>query len=101
MNELIFFFNKVIVSGAAIGSVYAMGAIGVTLVFSILRFAHFAHGDMMTMGAFATFVVTLIAGGLGLSSGIQTAYIVLPIAVVITAGAVAGWSVPTAPCGRQ
>ena len=52
MNELIFFVNKVLISGAAIGSVYAMGAIGVTLIFGILRFAHFAHGDMMTLGAF-------------------------------------------------
>ncbi len=55
MNELIFFFNKVIISGMVLGSIYALGAIGITLIFGILRFAHFAHGDMMTMGAFITF----------------------------------------------
>ena len=59
MNELIFFLNKVLISGAVIGSIYAMGAIGITLIFSILRFAHFAHGDLMTTGAFITFVVYL------------------------------------------
>ena len=60
MNELIFFVNKVLISGAAVGSVYAMGAIGVTLVFGIMRFAHFAHGDMMTLGAY----LALLAVGL-------------------------------------
>ncbi|MDX1342301.1 MAG: branched-chain amino acid ABC transporter permease, partial [Reinekea sp.] len=58
MNELVFFINKVMISGAVIGAIYAMGAIGITLVFSILRFAHFAHGDLMTTGAFLTFFLT-------------------------------------------
>ena len=57
MDELIFFLNKVVVSGLVIGSIYALGAVGVTLIFGILRFAHFAHGDMMTMGAFFSFVL--------------------------------------------
>jgi branched-chain amino acid transport system permease protein len=59
MNELIFFFNNVIVAGVVLGSIYAVGAIGVTLIFGILRFAHFAHGDMMTMGAFIAFLLAL------------------------------------------
>ena len=50
MNELIFFFNNVLIAGVVLGSIYALGAIGITLIFGILRFAHFAHGDMMTMG---------------------------------------------------
>ena len=57
MNELVFFFNTVLVSGVVLGSIYAIGAIGITLIFGILRFAHFAHGDMMTMGAFVSFVL--------------------------------------------
>jgi ABC-type molybdate transport system permease subunit len=39
MNELVFFINKGILAGAIIGSIYALGAIGVTLIFGILRFA--------------------------------------------------------------
>ena len=50
MDVLVFFINKVVISGTVIGSIYALGAVGVTLVFGILRFAHFAHGDMMTLG---------------------------------------------------
>ncbi len=85
MNEFIFFINKVLISGAAIGSVYAMGAIGVTLVFSILRFAHFAHGDMMTMGAFFAFALTALFPNTGQLFGLPTGFIMLPFAMVLTA----------------
>lgn len=85
MNELIFFFNKVIISGAAIGSVYAMGAIGVTLVFSILRFAHFAHGDMMTMGAFFAFALTAMFPSAGQFIGLPTGFVMIPFAMLFTA----------------
>lgn len=84
MNELIFFINKVLISGAVIGSIYAMGAIGITLIFSILRFAHFAHGDLMTTGAFITFVLTAMFPAAGQAIGLPTAFVMLPIAMVIT-----------------
>jgi branched-chain amino acid transport system permease protein len=84
VNELIFFLNKVLISGAVIGSIYAMGAIGITLIFSILRFAHFAHGDLMTTGAFITFALTALFPQAGIAIGIPTAFLMLPIAMVIT-----------------
>jgi branched-chain amino acid transport system permease protein len=85
MNELIFFFNTVVVSGIVLGSIYAIGAIGVTLIFGILRFAHFAHGDMMTMGAFIAFLLAMGMTALGLTTPwVPTGFIVLPVAMVIT-----------------
>ena len=39
-----------------LGSLYALVAIGLSMVFGILRMANFAHGDMMMVGAFATLV---------------------------------------------
>ena len=60
----------------AIGSVYAVGAIGITLVFGILRFAHFAHGDMATLGAFIA--LALVTAGL-------TPWAALPVAMVAVA----------------
>ncbi len=86
MNELIFFVNKVLISGMVLGSVYALGAVGVTLVFGILRFANFAQGDMMTMGAFITFVLATIAAGMGIVAPVPLAIVVLPAAMVIAAG---------------
>ena len=85
MNELIFFFNTVIISGVVLGSIYALGAIGITLIFGILRFAHFAHGDMMTMGGFIAFLLAMGAAALGLSGPLSTGFMVLPLAMVIAA----------------
>jgi branched-chain amino acid transport system permease protein len=85
MDELIFFINRVLISGTVLGSIYALGAIGVTLIFGILRFAHFAHGDMMTMGAFVAFVFVTILTSLGITAPIPMGFVVLPLAMVTTA----------------
>ena len=55
MDELIFFINKVVVSGLVTGCIYALGAIGVTLIFGTMRFAHFAHGDVMMVGVYTIY----------------------------------------------
>ena len=85
MNELIFFFNKVIVAGSVIGSIYAMGAIGITLVFAILRFAHFAHADLMTLGAFFSYILVVAFPELGGLVGLPSGFVVLPVAMILTA----------------
>src|SRR4029079_16733827 len=90
MDELIFFINKVLISGAVLGSVYALGAIGVTLIFGILRFAHFAHGDMMTLGAFFTFVISLILYHYGVYLPLPMGFVVMPLGMVLTVGVALG-----------
>ncbi|RCV88641.1 branched-chain amino acid ABC transporter permease [Billgrantia montanilacus] len=85
MNELVFFINNVVVAGSVTGSIYAIGAIGVTLVFSIMRFAHFAHADMMTFGAFMVLLLTMAFPGVGAAVGLPTAVVMLPLAMALTA----------------
>ncbi|MGM0824468.1 MAG: branched-chain amino acid ABC transporter permease [Pseudomonadota bacterium] len=85
MNELVFFINNVVIAGSVTGAIYAIGAIGVTLIFSIMRFAHFAHADMMTFGAFMVLVLTTAFPGIGMSIGVPTALIMLPVAMLLTA----------------
>jgi branched-chain amino acid transport system permease protein len=85
MDELIFFINRVLISGTVLGSIYALGAIGVTLVFGILRFAHFAHGDMMTMGAFIAFLLASMLAAMGIILPLPMGFVVLPVAMVLTA----------------
>lgn len=58
---------QLLVNGVAIGSVVALGAIGLTLTYGILRLANFAHGDMMTLGAYLTLTANLSGLNLGLS----------------------------------
>lgn len=43
---------QLIADGLVIGSVIALGAVGVTLTYSLLRFANFAHGELLTWGAY-------------------------------------------------
>src|SRR6187399_925410 len=42
-----------LINGLAQGSIYALIALGYTMVFGVLRFINFAHGDVFMLGAFA------------------------------------------------
>lgn len=55
---------QLVVVGVIVGSVIGLGAMGLTLTFGILKFANFAHGDMMTLGMFLAYA---IVGDLGWS----------------------------------
>ena len=46
-------------NGLFLGTVLALGAVGITLIFGVLRFANIAHGDMMTLGAYVAFFLTV------------------------------------------
>jgi neutral amino acid transport system permease protein len=50
------------INGLVSGSYLALGAIGLTLVYGILRLTNFAHGDMLTMGAYIAFVFNVTIG---------------------------------------
>lgn len=51
-------------SGVMLGGILALGAVGLTLVYGILRFGNFAHGDLMTVGAYvALAVMALLPAG--------------------------------------
>lgn len=55
-------FWQLVVNGLVTGSVYAIAAVGVSLVFAILRLVNFAYGDMLTFGAYAGFVANSTLG---------------------------------------
>lgn len=48
---------QTIITGLSIGSVYALMAVGYSLVFSVLNFSNFAHGTVITMGAYIAWAV--------------------------------------------
>ncbi len=58
---------QLLVNGVAIGSIVALGSVGLTLTYGILRLANFAHGDLMTLGAYLTLTANLSGLNLGLS----------------------------------
>ena len=55
---------QLVVIGLIVGSVIGLVAMGLTLTFGVLKFANFAHGDMMTLGMFLAFFVV---GDLGMA----------------------------------
>ena len=69
-----------VVNGLLLGSMIALGAIGITLIYSILRFAHVAHGDYMTLGAYITlFLLTVVLPALGIEGeGLWPLHLRLP-----------------------
>ena len=84
-------FLQQLINGLAFGSILALIAIGYTMVYGILRFINFAHGDVFMLGAFAGFYLApKIATILPLPS-IAGALVVMGISMAICA-ALGGWS---------
>ena len=85
LNSIILLTNFIVVPAITYGSQLALGAIGVTLIYGVLRFANFAYGDLM---AFATMIVILFTWylqSIGISLGVlPTALIALPIGIIAT-----------------
>src|SRR3954462_12585514 len=48
--------------GLAVGSLYALIALGYTMVYGILKFINFAHSDVFVLGAWVSYTVALNAG---------------------------------------
>lgn len=85
LNALVLITNFAIVPGLAYGSQLALGALGVTLVFAVLRFSNFAHGETMSFGAMLTIFFTwaLTSWGIGIDP-LPTALLALPVGILGT-----------------
>ena len=84
-NAFVLLSNFVLVPALAYGSQLARGAIGVTLIYGILRFANFAYGDLMAFGTMFTILITWYFQSVGISFGpLPTALLALPFAIIIT-----------------
>tara|TARA_B110000008_G_scaffold101419_1_gene104243 strand:- start:854 stop:1885 length:1032 start_codon:yes stop_codon:yes gene_type:complete len=85
INAFALLTNFVILPALSYGSQLALGALAVTLVYSILRFSNFAQGDSM---AFGTMLVILFTGFMidkgWTISGVPTALLVIPFAMIGT-----------------
>ena len=81
--------GQILVDGVTSGAMIALGAIGVTLTYGLLRFANFAHGEFATWGAYAAMVIAAALGGAGQTIGDLTfgwpLVVALLGAVVLTA----------------
>ncbi len=85
LDAIVLLSNFVIIPVLTYGSQLALGALGITMVYGILRFANFAHGDLMAFGTMVTVLMTWWLQSIGVGFGpLPTALLALPGAIVIT-----------------
>jgi len=72
VNAIVLLSNFVIVPALSYGSQLALGAIGVTLIYGILRFANFAYGDLMAFGTMFAILFTWFFQSIGINLGVFT-----------------------------
>lgn len=73
-------FLQLLINGIAVGSIISLAAVGLTLTYGILRLANFAHGDLMTLGAYFALVANLSGVNIWLSIALSA---VLTIGVAL------------------
>jgi len=73
------FDPQFLVNGVIVGSTIALAAIGLTLIFGVLDFINFAHGEYLTLGAYAAFVANVTLG----LPFVVAAVLAIPVTVVI------------------
>ena len=83
LNAIILLLNYTIIPALTYGSQLALGAIFVTLIYGILRFANFATGDMMSFGTMIAVLITFYFQSIGINFGfLPTALLALPFAII-------------------
>jgi len=86
LNAFVVLANYVLVPGIAYGSQLALGALGITLIYGILRFSNFAHGDTMAFGGMVVILTTWWLQSAGVSiAPLPTALLALPVGIAVTA----------------
>lgn len=89
LNALVILLNFVVIPATAYGAMLALGALGVTLIYGILRFSNFAHGDTMAFGTGITILFTWVLQSRGITFGpLPTALLALPVGIIVTIGVV-------------
>ncbi len=84
LNAIIVLFNFTVIPALAYGSQLALGAIFVTLIYAVLRFANFATGDMMSFGTMFAVILTYYFQSLGFGLGfLPTALLTIPFAILM------------------
>ena len=72
-----------VLNGLVLGSIYALGALGYTMVYGIIGLINFAHGEVVMVGAMVTISVLTMLAGAGFAPGLITLLLAIMAAVVV------------------
>src|SRR6187431_1150940 len=78
--------------GATLGAIYALTALGYTMVYGILRMINFAHGEILTVGAFGGYFTATALAAVGVLNG-NVLFSILSVVLMMAVAAVAGMTV--------
>ena len=82
LNAIVLLSNFVLIPAMTYGCQVALGALGITLVYGVLRFSNFAHGESMSFGAMAVIMVTWLLQGWGIGiKPLPTALLAIPFGI--------------------
>jgi branched-chain amino acid transport system permease protein len=79
-------FLQTLFDGTAVGSLYALIALGYTMVYGILQFINFAHSDVFMTGAWVSFVLAALMGFVGAGTAPWWAFFVVLIGAMLVCG---------------
>ena len=85
------YFLQQLVNGVSLGAIYALIALGYSMVYGIMGMINFAHGDIYMIGAFISLIGFLLMSVLGITSVPIAIACVLILAIVFTSAY--GWTV--------
>jgi len=85
INAITLFANYIFIPGLSYGCQLALGALGITIVYTVLRFSNFAHGEFMSFGAMISILVMWYFQDVGISiHPLPTIILALPISIILT-----------------
>jgi len=84
------YFLQQLINGLTLGMIYALIAIGYTMVYGIIGMINFAHGEIFMIGAFISIISVMVLGLLGIG-WIPLALVIMLLATMILTG-VYGWA---------
>jgi branched-chain amino acid transport system permease protein len=77
--------SQQIINGLALGSIYALIALGYTMVYGVLRFINFAHSDVLMLGAFAAYFLAPVVARVCPAQSCSGAFLVILLSAAICA----------------
>ena len=87
LNAVVVLANFVLIPAITYGSQLALGALGITLIYGILRFSNFAHGDTMAFGTMVVILFTWLFQSTGITFGpLPTALLAIPFGILVCIG---------------
>ena len=77
------FYSQIIINSVVTGSIYVLMAIGLTIIYKVLKFANFSHAELVTFGAYMAYIINVYLG-MNIIYGLIIAFLLTGFLGIIT-----------------